>query len=39
MVCCAAGAFTVLALGRNIVCRKARKEAVEEEDVEMMSTL
>lgn len=39
MACCATGAFTIFLLGRNIICLKARKEAVEEEDVEIMSTL
>jgi len=39
MACCAIGAFTVFVLGRNIICQKARAEAVEKEDVEMLSTL
>ena len=39
MACCATGAFTVFLLGRNIICQKARAEAVEKEDVEMLSTL
>jgi DHA1 family bicyclomycin/chloramphenicol resistance-like MFS transporter len=39
MACCASGAFVVFLLGRKIICKKARAEAVEEEDVEMLSTL
>jgi DHA1 family bicyclomycin/chloramphenicol resistance-like MFS transporter len=39
MACCAIGAFTVFRLGRNIISQKARAEAVEKEDVEMISTL
>jgi DHA1 family bicyclomycin/chloramphenicol resistance-like MFS transporter len=39
MACCAVGAFTVLTLGRNIICQRARAAAVEKEDVEMISTL
>jgi DHA1 family bicyclomycin/chloramphenicol resistance-like MFS transporter len=39
MACCAIGAFTVFMLGRNMISQKARAEAVEEEDVEMLSTL
>ncbi|OQP64081.1 Bcr/CflA family drug resistance efflux transporter [Niastella vici] len=39
MACCAIGAFSVFRLGRNIICQKARATAVEEEDVEMISTL
>lgn len=39
MACCAIGAFSVFGLGRNIICQKARAAAVDEEDVEMISTL
>jgi len=39
MACCATGAFTVLLVGRKIICLKARQNAVEQEDVEMISTL
>lgn len=39
MSCCAIGAFTVYMIGRNIICQRAREEAVAEEDVEMISTL
>jgi DHA1 family bicyclomycin/chloramphenicol resistance-like MFS transporter len=39
MACCAIGAFVVFTLGRNIICQKAKAEAVEKEDVEMLSTL
>ncbi|AEW00422.1 Bcr/CflA family drug resistance efflux transporter [Niastella koreensis] len=39
MACCATGALTVLLVGRKIICLKARQNAVEQEDVEMISTL
>ncbi len=39
MACCAIGAFTVYMVGRYIICLKARAEAVEEENVEMIRTL
>jgi DHA1 family bicyclomycin/chloramphenicol resistance-like MFS transporter len=39
MACCATGALTVLLVGRKIICQKARQNAVEQEDVEMISTL
>jgi DHA1 family bicyclomycin/chloramphenicol resistance-like MFS transporter len=39
MACCAISAFSVLRIGRRIITQKARAEAVEEEDVEMISTL
>jgi DHA1 family bicyclomycin/chloramphenicol resistance-like MFS transporter len=39
MACCAMGAFTVYMVGRNIIYQKARTEAVEKEEVEMVSTL
>jgi DHA1 family bicyclomycin/chloramphenicol resistance-like MFS transporter len=39
MACCATGAFTVLLVGRKIICLKARQNAVEQEDVGMISTL
>jgi DHA1 family bicyclomycin/chloramphenicol resistance-like MFS transporter len=39
MACCAIGAFTVYMIGRNIIYMRARAEAVEKEEVEMVSTL
>jgi DHA1 family bicyclomycin/chloramphenicol resistance-like MFS transporter len=39
MACCAIGAFTVYMIGRNIICLRAKAEAVAEEEVEMVSTL
>ncbi len=39
MACCATVALTVLLIGRKIICQKARQNAVEQEDVEMISTL
>jgi DHA1 family bicyclomycin/chloramphenicol resistance-like MFS transporter len=39
MACCAIGALTVFSLGRKIIVQRASAEAVEEEDIEMISTL
>jgi hypothetical protein len=39
MACCAITAFSVFSLGRKIIIQRASIEAVEEEDVEMISTL
>lgn len=39
MACCAISAFFVFSLGRKIIVQQASAEAVEEEDVEMISTL
>src|SRR5258706_5059507 len=39
MACCAITAFSVFLLGRKIIIRRASIEEVEEEDVEMISTL
>ncbi|WP_205512781.1 multidrug effflux MFS transporter [Longitalea arenae] len=39
MAFCAITAFTVLMLGRNIIFQRARAEAVEKEEVEVISTL
>jgi DHA1 family bicyclomycin/chloramphenicol resistance-like MFS transporter len=39
MACCATGAWTVLLVGRKIICQKAGQNAVKQEDVEMISTL
>jgi DHA1 family bicyclomycin/chloramphenicol resistance-like MFS transporter len=39
MACCAAAAFSVFSLGRKIITQRASLEAIEEEDVEMISTL
>jgi MFS transporter, DHA1 family, multidrug resistance protein len=39
MSCCAIGALTVFSLGRKIIVQRASAEAVEEEDIEMISTL
>jgi DHA1 family bicyclomycin/chloramphenicol resistance-like MFS transporter len=39
MACCAIGAFAVFSFGRKIIIQQASIEAVEEEDVEMISTL
>lgn len=39
MACCAIGALTVFSLGRKIIVQRASTEAVEEEDIEMISTL
>jgi DHA1 family bicyclomycin/chloramphenicol resistance-like MFS transporter len=39
MACCAAAALTVFSLGRKIIIQRASIEKVEEEDVEMISTL
>ena len=39
MACCAIGALSVFSLGRKIIVQRASTEAVEEEDIEMISTL
>jgi DHA1 family bicyclomycin/chloramphenicol resistance-like MFS transporter len=39
MACCAITAFSVFSLGRKIIIERASTEAIEEEDVEMISTL
>jgi len=39
MACCAIAALIVFSLGRKIIIQRASVEAVEEEDVEMISTL
>ena len=39
MACCAVTALLVFSLGRKIIIQQASTEAVEEEDVEMISTL
>jgi len=39
MACCAVTALTVFSLGRKIIIQRASIEKVEEEDVEMISTL
>jgi MFS transporter, DHA1 family, multidrug resistance protein len=39
MACCAIGAFLVNRVGRKIITQKAEAAAVEEKDVEMISTL
>jgi DHA1 family bicyclomycin/chloramphenicol resistance-like MFS transporter len=39
MACCAISALTVFSMGRKIIVQQASAEAVEEEDVEMISTL
>jgi DHA1 family bicyclomycin/chloramphenicol resistance-like MFS transporter len=39
MACCAISALSVFSLGRKIIIQQATAEAVEEEDVEMISTL
>lgn len=39
MACCSIGALCVFLLGRNVITRNASIEAVEEEDVELISTL
>jgi len=39
MACCAITALSVLSLGRRIIIQRAGIESVEEEDVEMISTL
>jgi DHA1 family bicyclomycin/chloramphenicol resistance-like MFS transporter len=39
MACCAIGALFVFSLGRRVIIQRASVEAVEEEDVEMISTL
>jgi MFS transporter, DHA1 family, multidrug resistance protein len=39
MACCAISAFIVFSLGRKIIVQRASAEAVEEEDIEMISTL
>ncbi len=39
MACCAVAALTVFSLGRKIIIQRASIEEVEEEDVEMISTL
>ena len=39
MACCAIAALSVFSLGRKIILQRASIEAVEEEDVEMISTL
>ena len=39
MACCAIMAFCVFSLGRKIILQRASIEAVEKEDVEMISTL
>lgn len=39
MACCALTALTVFSLGRKIIVNRASEELVEEEDIEMISTL
>jgi DHA1 family bicyclomycin/chloramphenicol resistance-like MFS transporter len=39
MACCAITALSVFSLGRKVIVQQASAEAVEEEDVEMISTL
>ena len=39
MACCAVTAFSVFSLGKKIIMHRASTEAVEEEDVEMISSL
>jgi DHA1 family bicyclomycin/chloramphenicol resistance-like MFS transporter len=39
MACCAIAALTVFSLGRKVIIRRASIKEVEEEDVEMISTL
>jgi len=39
MACCAIGALSVFSLGRKIIIQQASAEAIEEEDVEMISTM
>jgi DHA1 family bicyclomycin/chloramphenicol resistance-like MFS transporter len=39
MACCAMGAFLVNRIGRKLITQKAEAAAVEEKDVEMISTL
>ena len=39
MACCAITALTVFSLGRKIIINRASEELVEEEDIEMISTL
>jgi hypothetical protein len=39
MAFCSVTALTVFSMGRKIIVQEASKEAVAEEDVEMMSTL
>jgi len=39
MACCAVGALSVFSLGRRIITQQATAESIEEEDVEMISTL
>ena len=39
MACCAVAALTVFSLGRRVITQRASIEKVEEEDVDMISTL
>jgi DHA1 family bicyclomycin/chloramphenicol resistance-like MFS transporter len=39
MACCAIAALFVFSLGRKIIIQRATTEAVEEKEVEMISTL
>jgi DHA1 family bicyclomycin/chloramphenicol resistance-like MFS transporter len=39
MACCSIMAFSLYSLGRKFIIQPAGKEIIEEEDVEMMSTL
>jgi DHA1 family bicyclomycin/chloramphenicol resistance-like MFS transporter len=39
MACCAVSALSIFSLGRKIIVTRASKGAVEEEDIEMISTL
>jgi DHA1 family bicyclomycin/chloramphenicol resistance-like MFS transporter len=39
MACCAISALSVFSLGRKIIVTRASTEAVEEEDIDMISTL
>jgi len=39
MACCAIGALSVFSFGKKIIAQRARRELVEEEEVEMISTL
>jgi len=39
MACCAISALSVFLLGKKIIIRRAGREIIEEEEVEMISTL
>jgi hypothetical protein len=39
MACCAVSALSVFSFGKRIIIRRASREIIEEEEVEMITTL